>query len=136
MQDKVVVFDIYSRSGIDKANIKLASGPFPDQVVLHLHLRGLEELRLQYDKTTVIAAIAGEAGHPVRESVDDAPGKAGDRRAITPDSVYWMQVTIVSDAETPRIPLSGGYIAVELPRDFVARGPYRSFVIQWIDFFR
>lgn len=129
-----VRFDIYSASGIGRATVHMLANPYPTQIVLRFHLRGLEELRFGYQTTVISVAVASIGDRVVHQQV--ALG-AGEAQSIAPDSPYWMKTEIVMDQ--PPFPTSGspitGYIDVELPSSFL-RGEQTSFSIEWVDFYR
>jgi hypothetical protein len=132
IEGKVAVLDIHSRSGIGRATVEYVSGPILEKIVVRLRLKGLEELRLSYDRTVITARVSSGDSRNVVQSLDP-PG--GDERPITPDSPHWMEVKIVSDKAAPRIPLDDGYFEITLPKDVLGKGR-RSFSIRWIDFYR
>ncbi len=131
-EGEAVVVDVHSRSGIGSATIDLASGTAPQQIVLRLRLKGLEEFRLSYGRTVITARVSSSDSRNVGQSVAP-PG--GDERSITPDSPFWMEVEIVPDGAAPRIPLDEGHFEVTLPKDVLGKGR-PSFSIRWIDFYR
>ena len=126
------IIDVRSRSGIGKATVKLVAGTLPQTIVLRLHLKGLEEFHLSYDRTVITARVSSGDSGGVCESVD-SPG--GDERPITRESLFWMEVEVVSDQASSRIPLDRGYIKITLPKNFLPEDS-RSFSIRWIDFYR
>lgn len=122
--------EIISPSGIGRASFSV-SGVVPKEIGLQLHLRGLEQLVFAYDEVTIVGSISSAPGNAVHETIKGAAG--GGEQALQPDSSYWVPMRIVASPAT--IPLDEGYIEVEAPTDFL-RGDYRSFSIEWIDFFR
>lgn len=132
--EKNATFDIYSPSGIGRATVRWLTGDYPERVVLRFHLKGLEELRFTYATTIVTISVASTGGPVVQQQV---ARDAGERRATTADSPYWMQTKLVAEG-TPSstvIPLTAGYIEVELPPHFL-RTHQTVFAIAWIDFYR
>ena len=132
VEGQTAVIDVHSRSGIGSAVIKLVSGPFPDNVLVRLHLRGLEEFRLSYDGTAITASVSSGDSRSVFQSVGLPDG---GERPVMPDSPFWLNVQIVSNQATPRIPLEQGYFEITLPTGFLHEGRH-SFSIRWIDFYR
>ena len=131
-EGETVVIDVHSQSGMGSAHVEHVSGALPESIVVRLYLKGLEEFRLSYDGTTITASVSSGDSHNVFQS---AAGPEAGERPITPGSPYWMDVRIVTDQETPHIPLDQGYFEVALPKDFLQEGR-RSFSIRWIDFYR
>jgi len=132
VEGQATVIDVHSRSGIGSAVIKLVSGPSPENVVVRLHLKGLEEFRLSYAEATITASVSSGDRRSVFQRV---AWPDGGERPVTRDSPFWLDVQIVSDQVPPRIPLEQGYFEITLPRSFL-REEQRSFSIQWIDFYR
>lgn len=132
--EKNATFDIYSPSGIGRATVRWLAGDYPERVVLRFHLKGLEELRFTYATTIVTVSVASTGGSVVQQQV---ARDAGEMQAITADSPYWMQTKLVAEhaPSSPSIPLSAGYIEVELPPHFL-RTRQTAFAIAWIDFYR
>jgi hypothetical protein len=62
---------------------------------------------------------------------------AGEEQAIAAESPYWMKTQLIAErVPSPApIPLTDGYIEVELPPHFL-RNQERAFTIEWIDFYR
>jgi hypothetical protein len=130
-EDGTLIVEVVSPSGIGSADLVL-SGPAPENMVLHFLLKGLEKLDVAYGQTTVTASLSSTPEYGVIESVRHA---ADEEREISPDSPYWMAVTIVpAQGSAATIPLKKGYIRVQLPEDLSRE--QRSFTIRWVDFFR
>lgn len=130
--DNETVITIQSPNGIGSANIELGSGTMPETMIVRLHLTGLEEFRL-ISKQTTISASFSSAG--VLTGNNQKSISAGEESPITPIHPYWLDIRIVSDQETPDIPLIQGYFEVELPKEFLQETG-NSFEIQWVDFYR
>jgi hypothetical protein len=130
------VIEVFSPSGIGSAGFTIPTGPVPQEVIFHLHLKGLEQFTFTYQQYTVIASVSSGPGAEVRESVRlDATDPASEQ-PISAGSPYWMEVQIVpAEGAAASIPLESGYIAVKAPRGWAAAAP-RKFDITWIDFYR
>ena len=127
-------FDIYSPGGIGRATVHMVTDPYPAQIVLRFHLRGLEELRFDYQTTVISVAVASIGDDVVHQQVVLGTGEA---QSIAPDSPYWMKTTPVMGQPPSSTAGSSnnGYIDVELPPSFL-QGEETTFSIAWIDFFR
>ncbi len=129
------IIDIYSVGGIGSADVAIVSQPLPKAIYLQFHLKGLENLRFSYGKTTVQVSLSSTGQQQATESVT-VQASSTLNQAITTDSPYWMNVRVVPNGTAPaRIPLQDGYISVQAPADFFA-GQNRQFAIQWVDFYR
>lgn len=130
------VIQIFSQSGIGSADIEVTSGTLPKRIVLQFHLRGLEELCFTYGDVVVTGSISSMPGNSIHQNLRDAGDSAGQERSISPDSPYWMKMSIISKGTSPNtIPLQDGYIEVEAPEDLI-KGGQRKFSMRWIDFYR
>jgi hypothetical protein len=130
-QERAII-QIVSPSGIGGAELSIV-GPVPKEILMQLHLRGLEELDFSYGPTTVTVAISSSPGNAVHESVL-VPGSQDTE--ISQPSPYWMEVRIVPEGNAPAtIPLQEGYIEVRAPADLLSSGA-RTFALRWVDFFR
>jgi hypothetical protein len=131
-ENGVTTVDIHSPTGIGSARFKLESGAMPEQLILRLHLAGLEEFRLISDQTTLAAhSSSNEAFNVTGQSVI----AAGNEYSITPIDPLWIKMEVVSGQADQKLPLDNGYFEITVPQEFI-RVAGNSFEIQWIDFFR
>ena len=117
------VVDIQSPRGIDRCVLKRTGDHWPEQVVLRLHLKGLESLSVAAGETSLAWAVeyAGEAGSP---------------RIRTENIGYEGAAKIVTRSKVaPRIPLEDGYFDIEIPARLLQQDP-RELRLQWVDFYR
>jgi hypothetical protein len=133
LQDDELFIDIYSESGIGSAEILFPSQTRPANVILRMHLNGLEQLQMSYDDLVIQASVASSPPHIVRQRVRREEGEL----KIEASSPYWMDINLVSgDAKVPaEIPLEDGYFEVDVPEDFLI-GQYERVMLSWIDFYR
>jgi len=134
IRDGVLYIDIESQQGIGAAQMTLASPNDLRDVILRLHLSGLEDLTFAYQGARVQASM-GTSDRVVREQA--TPTGDPDAAPIDDSSPYWMNVQITSDdaAVEPTIPLESGHFTVSVPRDFLTSGS-PSFDLSWVDFYR
>lgn len=128
----ITTVDVYSPTGIGSAQFALESGSMPERMVLRLHLKGLEELRLVSDQTTIAASAS--SSNLFRVS-DQRVISSGNEYSITPIDPLWMQIEIVSGQAIETIPLKDGYFEITISNEFIQNSG-DSFEIQWIDFYR
>lgn len=133
VEAKKPVFSIHSPVGISQAVIERIADGWPDELVLRLHLQGLESLRILSGKVTLSAAVSAH---------DDAPQvrlwKDGNEDVLLDSSSpYAMEIRLVGGDGKPSktIPLKGGYFEMSLPKELFKENP-QSITISWIDFFR
>ncbi|HKY55472.1 MAG TPA: hypothetical protein VJM08_14240 [Anaerolineales bacterium] len=131
-ENNVTIVDIDSPTGIGAATFELESGAMPENLILRLHLTGLEEFRLVSNTTTLTASGSSS---DVFDVTSQSVTAAGNEFSITPIDPLWTKVEIVSEQADKMIPLEKGYFEITVPREFIRRAG-NSFEIQWIDFFR
>lgn len=127
-----MVYDIISESGIGNEMFQRPADGWAREIVLRFHLKGLEEMRLQFGDTAVTLSIASSGQQEIWQSVS----QNGQNQTLQPGDPNWMQVVILNDDSTPgSIPLENGTINVLLPASFYEADP-ESFTLSWIDFYR
>lgn len=129
------VIDICSMSGIGELELTPASGEWPATIVLRLHLRGLESLRISNGKFTVVTSVSSSPPHKQLCEVFSDNGKR--ETIVTEDSDYWMQLRAVNKKESANleIPLVDGYFEVILSK-IIFDDNLETIFVQWIDFYR
>jgi len=127
-----VVVEVQSQSGIGAGSVELVSGAPPANIVVRLHLRGLEQLRLSYEQTVITAAVSSGDSNSIDQSVALPDGSA---HPIAAGSPLWLDIRIISAQQPPAIPLQQGYFEVRLPPGLLHE-QRRSFALRWIDFYR
>jgi hypothetical protein len=129
--DGVTVIDVQSPSGIGSAKVDLESGSMPENMLLQLRIKGLEEFRLISHQAVVVASGSSSGSFSI---YDQRVNSSGSEYSITPIDPLWMKIEIVSD-QAKKIPLEEGYFEITVPKEFL-RNAGSSFEIQWIDFYR
>jgi hypothetical protein len=125
------VVEVYSDNGIGSATIRLISGQWPQSILMHFHLQGLESLQFIYGDTTVNLSITSQ--NMILESIMNEDGV---EEPIDEESAHWMEVTYLDNEGTATDNLAiGSIIEVEAPADFFSED-YSEFTINWIDFYR
>lgn len=128
----LTTIDVHSSTGIGSAKFDLISGAMPEEIIVRLHLTGLEEFRLVSDQATVAASGSSSEMFNV---TDQRVIASGNEYSITPIDPLWMKVEIVSGQAIETIPLEEGYFEITVSKGFI-QNARDSFEIQWIDFFR
>ena len=125
--------DVTSVSGVGTAEIQRNIDSWPQDIVLRMHLNGLEQFEFMYADTAVTLAISSQQDQYMQQSVRQINHAA---EPLNPTSDFWMQTEIVNDDGTPgTIPLTNGSINMHVPQDFLDKNS-ASFTVSWIDFFR
>ncbi len=90
-------FSVHSPFGISHAVIERAGEAWPDDVVLRLHLKGLENFRVTNGKVKLEGSASLQGGKPVvrlwKDGKEDAP--------LDAKSPYWIEVSILGGDGTP-----------------------------------
>lgn len=130
-EDGAALIDIQSPSGIGSAAFELESGTMPENIMLRLHLMGLEQFRLKSTQEQIAASIS--SGNPFHENQISL--RSGTESPLLPGHPLWMEIKVVSDQAEKRIPLEEGYFEVTVPQEFIQNAK-KTFEIEWIDFYR
>lgn len=131
-EEGISLMDINSPSGIGAAHFELVSGTLPEKIIARLHLKGLEEFRLSYDETLITASISSSSAF--NTSSQKVLISDGEYPTL-PGHPLWLEIKIVSDQTTKKIPLEEGYFEITFP-DELNEKIGNSFDVQWVDFFR
>lgn len=136
MEDGRAIIDVTSPSGIGGMQVTLESGEWPEEVVVHLRLQGLEQLEIGYDQFLISTGLSSNSspGPGLMLYVTD---ESGEVESASPSSdIYYPTITPVTEGDTPvTIPLENGYFEIAMPSHFYEVAP-ESFTVQWIDFYR
>ena len=115
-QAGVTIFDVRDQFGIGKGTIQLASGTWPEKVLVRLHLAGLEGFSLTIGKKVL-------ARSDLKVRMLDAKGKPLPGR-------YLLKPTDRNSSK--RI---AGYYEVQVPR-LVLTAATKEIKLSWVDFYR
>ena len=127
------LFIVKSPFGISHAAIERTGEKWPDAVVLRLHLKGLENLKVTNGKVKLEASASLQDGKPLvrlwKDGKEDTP--------LDAKSPYWIDVRIVGSDGKPAkaIPLKDGHFEMQLPKAIFEGNP-KSITVSWIDFYR
>jgi hypothetical protein len=124
---------VRSPSGISQMVIERLGDDWPKEILLRLHLKGLERLRVTSGMVTLDAEVSGHEGPPRVRSWKDGE----EKEELTEKSPFWMNIRILdgNGNNPPMIPLKQGYFEMTLPEAFFDGNP-KSITVQWIDFYR
>jgi hypothetical protein len=126
--DERIHCDITSPRGIDRAVIHRKTAKWPNHMVLRLHFKGLESLKITSQQTTVQWSVPSAGDHESRMSrIIDGQEVEVDKG----DPLYGRVVIVGFDT----IPLTTGYFTVEIPAALFVNNP-ESIKCEWIDFYR
>ncbi|QDU20994.1 hypothetical protein [Urbifossiella limnaea] len=125
--------DVKSPSGISRAVVERTGDAWPKAVVVRLHLKGLENLKVSAGAVAVGAAAGVRDGKvEARQWVPDK-----DETPLAPADPRRLAIRVLGkDGKTAAgVPLDGGQFEVTLPAAFLRDNP-KSLLIEWIDFYR
>ncbi len=122
---------IRSPTGISRAVIERRADDWPDTVMLRLHLRGLENLKITNGKETLEVSVSSHDVN-VRQWKD---GK--EEEPLDSNHPHSVEVRMIGKEGKPvkTIPLIGGYFEIQLPEALFEDNP-KSITVNWIDFYR
>ena len=115
------LIDIQSPTGIGSAAFELESGNMPGNMILRLHLKGLEQFRLSSAQDRIAASSSG--GDPGKVESQTLLS-SGTESPLLPGNPLWMDIQLEED-----------YFEVIVPQEFI-RNAGKTFEIEWIDFYR
>jgi hypothetical protein len=127
------VFVVKSPFGISQADIERLEDQWPAAVVLRLHLKGLEGLKIGNGKVTLHAAVSVQDGKAKVRLWKDGKEEA----VLDEKSPWWMPIRVVGGDGKParELPLKDGFFEISLPQAFFEGNP-KTITAQWIDFYR
>lgn len=148
--DGRAMVEITSTSGIGSATIAWPTGSHAGSeagagagsgagegagLVLVLHTKGLEELRLQAGEVEVIASVGSSPPNAVRQSLRRAAG--AQPQPIDEGSPYWIAIDWPqpTSGAGAAIPLQEGAFTIVAPPELL-RTAQGSLDVHWIDFYR
>jgi hypothetical protein len=125
--DKAVI-SVRSPFGISQAVIERTGEKWPDKVILHIYLKGLENFKVTNGKITLEAAVSSQNSRQWKDGTEDSP--------LEPKSPCWMEIRAVGMDGKPAtiIPLEDGYFEIQLPKAFFEDNS-KSITVNWIDFY-
>ena len=119
--------------GIGRATVKCNLEQWPQDLILHAHLRGLESLTLTNEREEWKAAVSSHSDHPtLLHLLKD--GKEGPQ--LDKDSPYWTEIKRLDAAgkAVAGLPPDGGWFEIHIPRVLLTNK--REIKLAWIDFHR
>lgn len=130
------VIDVRSESGIGGLRAELTEGEWPEEVVIRLHLKGLERLEVGFSEYMVITSVSSTDEPAPLPTVYTISAFNEAKTMTQADSGYYPTIQIVpEEGSQPAIPLQNGYFQIGMPRNFY-QGDVEAFTLQWIDFYR
>lgn len=123
-------FVIKSPSGISQAVIERQENNWPNTVVLKLHLKSLENLRLSNGTVTLNAEMFIKDGKPMFHL-------SKDKALLSEKNSWWIDIQLLSDdgIAATKLSLKNGYFKLTLPKPFFDGNP-KTITVGWIDFYR
>ena len=116
----MLLIEITSPTGIGSTRIEKLSGLWPPQIVMRLHVKGLESFKFRYNTTIINVSVSSHGDNAVTEEYQQQ-GKVG---VVSAGDPYWIAVTH-----------GDGYFDLTAPADFHKSGA-SQFTIEWVDFYR
>ncbi|MDJ0743077.1 MAG: hypothetical protein QNJ32_06910 [Xenococcaceae cyanobacterium MO_167.B27] len=129
------VIDLYSKSGIGRAELEAVDGKWQKPIIMRLHLHGLESFSINNGEFTITTSVVSQPPYRQLWEIFTVDGSEDD--SLEEVAPFWIPLRIVNRKEKghPVIPLEEGYFEVTLPDVLLEENP-ETLSIQWIDFFR
>ena len=121
IEGESAIIDIQSPSGIGMAAVQLESGVMPREVILRLHLKGLEQVRLSAGDETVSASVSSAATPIISQTLLSS----GVESSLLPENPAWLEIEVGQE----------GFFEIRLPTGFLQKAG-TSFTVEWVDFYR
>ncbi len=136
-----IVIEIRNERGIGGGKIKRTGDKWPDTIILRLHLKGLEELKVIDGTDAIHMSVSNELEATVSNSKVDY--HANTSVQLDESSEWWVTAErmvpigkIGVDGKPSKIdPEESGYYEIKLPKKIFESNP-ESITFQYIDFFR
>ena len=124
LSDSHALIDVTDAHGINGLTATLTEGQWPEQITIHLRLKGLERLEIHYGPYTIATGKSSNDSPdpPLILYVADGDGKV--TQAPVSSSIYF-----------PDISRTGDGFDVTLPTHFFQE-QRPAFSVHWIDFYR
>ena len=117
--------DIHCERGIDSCYLVRSGETWPKEIVLKLHLRGLESLKVSHGNSAIEWSVASTGDHAARASY-----YSGKRVAeLTAADPLFSEARLIKGKE------GASYFQVAIPAKPLESNPPRI-KVQWIDFYR
>lgn len=128
-QDDETIIDVTSEFGIDNATIKRMTNEWPKSMILRMHLKGMESLKIGNGRETIKLEVSstGKPRHLISLKVGESESALGK------GFPHWTEVRVVGGEW--KIPLKQGYFEVPLPVGLFKQNP-EAITVKWVDFYR
>ena len=127
------ILTIQDARGIGSATIRRADGQWPQKVVVHAQLRGLEHFAITSGDVKLAASVLSHSGNQRLLNLW-REGKEGPQ--LTRESEHWMEIRTLDADGKPitGLPPAGGFFAMTIPHVLLAEA--KDVRLDWIDFYR
>jgi len=129
-----IILEVTSKSGIGGATVERKSNRWPEELILRLHLGGLESLAVSNGERTLRASVKTSGG-AARLSCWLKNGDEGP--ALEKDGPYWTDIKVVDSrgATVKGLSERGGWFEMVIPPALLT-DQVKTLEIGWIDFYR
>ena len=125
VEGAATIIDVSSNFGIGRATIKRQAKKWPAQILVRLHLRGLESFKASCNEVAVEWSVSSNAEKANRVAL----WQGSREMEIQHGSPYFTAARVVGD------PLQRGHFEIPLPAKLLEGNP-QQISLQWIDFYR
>ncbi len=128
------ILDIKSPRGIGGATLTLKAQKWPDELILRVHLRGLEHFQITSCAQSLHASVLSHSGNKTLLSLW-SDGKEGP--PLDKTSPCWMEIQKMDAQGKPAegLPKEGGLFEMRVP-GVLLTDQNKTVELGWIDFYR
>lgn len=133
--DDKTVLSIRSATGIGKVTIERKGSHWPQNLVLQLHLNGLEHLSFDNGHSVLNISVSSSEKDTKRRCRVWLNDK--EQELLDSESPYWVVVQRSGSDGHPskEITLSSGCFGIRIPKAYI-QDSSKTITISWIDFYR
>jgi len=114
---------------MDRTTILRQAEAWPAPLVVRLHVKGLESLRVSAGAVELEGSVPSTGDHRTSWVLH----AGAEEKRLDAASPYWADIRLV--AAKPRVPLEDGYFQLTLPPAILEGNP-AELHLAWIDFYR
>ena len=137
LEGQAAVVDVRSRRGIGGGTIVLPDKNGPRKIILRMHLRGLENLRISNDDIEISASVLSHGDNRILQQARRLAAGTGKAEALKKADPHHLTIEIVDRAAKAgrKIPVQDGYFQITLA-PVLLKGSGKTLRLHWIDFYR
>ena len=134
-ENDLTIIDVYSESGIGHLELSSKDEKMATELILRLHVKGLENLTLERAEMVVEASVSSNTPHHISQSTSEA---GAEPAALEPSDPLWLNIKMLNSdgSQSDKIPLEDGVFEIAVPPPLLLTGSGDPLFVSWIDFYR